>query len=251
LNALATSKAAQSRPLQSAASCNSCPPFDLNVWLAICGNDGERAAVRGPKPVSEHTIPARRMILRERDLHDVVPFICKGWAASAVTLSDGSRQILAFLLAGDIVSTSLLFGAAAHCSVEAITEVHYRSYRRDELREVLLSDRQLIEKAAKLLLDRTQRAQQLAVDLGRRTADERIARLILDLQARLAERGMAHGQTIDFPLRQHHVADATGLTSVHVSKVLTEFRRRGLIEISDRSLTILDPAGFQRVATMR
>jgi CRP/FNR family transcriptional regulator, anaerobic regulatory protein len=75
--------------------------------------------------------------------------------------------------------------------------------------------------------------------------------LILGLQARLAERGMANGQTIHFPLRQHHVADATGLTSVHVSKVLTEFRRRGLIEISDRSLTILDPAGFQRVATMR
>ena len=75
--------------------------------------------------------------------------------------------------------------------------------------------------------------------------------MILDLQARLAERGMANGQTIYFPLRQHHVADATGLTSVHVSKVLTDFRRRGLIEISARSLTILDPAGFQRVATMR
>ena len=62
---------------------------------------------------------------------------------------------------------------------------------------------------------------------------------------------MANGQTIHFPLRQHHVADATGLTSVHVSKVLSDFRRCGLIEISDRSLTILDPAGFQRVATMR
>ena len=57
--------------------------------------------------------------------------------------------------------------------------------------------------------------------------------------------------TIDFPLRQHHVADATGLTAVHVSKVLSEFRRNGLIEISDRSLTILKPAEFQRIATMR
>jgi CRP/FNR family transcriptional regulator, anaerobic regulatory protein len=47
------------------------------------------------------------------------------------------------------------------------------------------------------------------------------------------------------------VADATGLTAVHVSKVLSEFRRRGLIDISDRSLTILNSAEFQRVATMR
>jgi CRP/FNR family transcriptional regulator, anaerobic regulatory protein len=56
---------------------------------------------------------------------------------------------------------------------------------------------------------------------------------------------------MDFPLRQHHIADATGLTPVHVSKVLTEFRRSGLINISDRSLTVLDPVGFRRIAQMR
>lgn len=202
-------------------------------------------------PVSEQTIPARRVIFRQRDMHDLVPFICRGWAASAITLSDGSRQILSFLLPGDIVSTSLLFGPAAHCMVEAITEVEYRSFRRDDLKAMLLTDPDLLDKIARLWLDGKQRAYELAADLGRRTADERIARLILNLKDRLAGRGLATGQTMDFPLRQHHVADATGLTAVHVSKVLSEFRRNGLIEISDRSLTILKPAEFQRVATMR
>jgi len=56
---------------------------------------------------------------------------------------------------------------------------------------------------------------------------------------------------MEFPLRQHHIADATGLTPVHVSKVLSEFRRNGLVKISDRSLAILDPTGFRRVAHMR
>ncbi|MGA9004849.1 MAG: helix-turn-helix domain-containing protein [Pseudolabrys sp.] len=56
---------------------------------------------------------------------------------------------------------------------------------------------------------------------------------------------------LDFPLRQRHIADATGLTSVHVSKVLSEFRRSNLIKLSERSLTILDLAGFRRVANMR
>jgi CRP/FNR family transcriptional regulator, anaerobic regulatory protein len=74
----------------------------------------------------------------------------------------------------------------------------------------------------------------------------------LNLLERLDQRGMINlGMEIDFPLRQHHIADATGLTSVHVSKVLSEFRRAGLIKIGDRSLTILDPAGFRRVAHMR
>jgi CRP/FNR family transcriptional regulator, anaerobic regulatory protein len=218
--------------------------------MTDAGN-GRYAAPEVSLPASEQTIAARRVIFRQRDLHDVVPFICQGWAASTVTLSDGSRQILLFLLPGDIVSPSLLFGPTAHCSVEAITEVQYRSFKRDDLKALLTRDPDLIEKIAKVWNDRKLQAQQLAVDLGRRTADERIARLILNLRDRLAGRGMVQDQTMDFPLRQHHVADATGLTAVHVSKVLSDFRRRGLIEISDRSLTILNQPDFQRVATMR
>jgi CRP/FNR family transcriptional regulator len=70
---------------------------------------------------------------------------------------------------------------------------------------------------------------------------------------RLSQRGMLRGDAIefDFPLRQHHIADATGLTPVHVSKVLTEFRRRGLISINERSMTVLDLAEFRRIAQMR
>jgi len=233
-------------------SCAACPANDLGMChgMSAAGN-GRYAAPQVLLPASEQTIAARRVIFRQRDLHDVVPFICQGWAASTVTLSDGSRQILMFLLPGDIVSPSLLFGPTAHCSVEAITEVQYRTFKRDDLKALLTRDPDLIEKIARVWNDRKLQTQHLVVDLGRRTADERIARLILNLRDRLASRGMVQDQTMDFPLRQHHVADATGLTAVHVSKVLSEFRRRGLIEISDRSLTILNPAEFQRIATMR
>jgi CRP/FNR family transcriptional regulator len=98
------------------------------------------------------------------------------------------------------------------------------------------------------LIDERRQADELAVDLGRRTADERLARLILKLSERLAKRGMVHEQTFEFPLRQWQIADATGLTPVHVSKVLGEFQRAGLIEIKDRSLTIRNPAELRRVA---
>jgi CRP/FNR family transcriptional regulator, anaerobic regulatory protein len=196
---------------------------------------------------------ARRIVCREQELHDVVPVICEGWAASVVMLSDGSRQILSFLLPGDIVSAALFFDVRPHCLVEAITDVRYRSIKRAEFRTALFKDPDLFERLLKAWTEETLRSDQLIVDLGRRTADERIARLILNLAERLAERGMVQSATmeIDFPLRQHHIADATGLTPVHVSKVLTEFRRGGLINISDRSLTILDPVGFRRVAQMR
>ena len=87
---------------------------------------------------------------------------------------------------------------------------------------------------------------------ARRTAAERIARLILNLQSRLMQRGMAQPETMEmeFPLRHHHIADATGLSLVHVSKVLSEFRRSGIVKIGDRSLTILEPEALQRIALM-
>jgi CRP/FNR family transcriptional regulator, anaerobic regulatory protein len=206
---------------------------------------------------SSYTVPARRIICREQDLHDAIPIICAGWAASVVTLSDGSRQILSFLLPGDLVSTALLFAARAHCMVEAITEVRYHAFKRGDLKATLLKDPDLFDKLSQAWAEEKTRADQLIVDLGRRPADERIARLIMNLAERLERRGMMGrldtmaAIEMDFPLRQHHIADATGLTPVHVSKMLSEFRRNGLIRISDRTLTILDPAGFRRIADMR
>lgn len=200
---------------------------------------------------SENTIAARRLICREHDLLEVIPIICQGWAASTVTLSDGRRQILSFLLPGDIVSTALIFEPVSQCSVEAVSEVNYRTFKRAELKAILLKRPNLFEKLSRVWIEEKARADQLAIDLGRRAADERIARLFLNLSDRLAQRKLVRNQTMEFPLRQHHIADATGLTVVHVSKTLSEFRRAGLIEISDRSLTIVNLAGLRRIANVR
>ena len=222
----------------------------------ICAANGfdlcQAMSLLAPEPVIR-VVPARRVVYREHELYDEVPFICEGWAASAIRLSNGTRQILSILLPGDMVSTALLFDTRADYLVEAITSVHYRTFKRADVKANLLKHPDLFEKFSKAFIEERIRADQLVVDLGRRTAEERIARLILNLEDRLSRRGMANQTTkeIDFPLRQHHIADATGLTPVHVSKVLSEFRRSGLIKISDRSLAILDPARLRRIALAR
>jgi CRP/FNR family transcriptional regulator, anaerobic regulatory protein len=229
--------------------CAVCAAYDLH----LCEVPRSAGAALDAATVF-HTATARRIVFREHDLHESVPIICHGWAASVVMLSDGRRQILSFLLPGDMVSTALLFESKANCQVEAITDVRYRMFNRDELKEAVIKHPDVFAQISKAWIEEKQRADQLIVDLGRRTADERIARLILSLAERLAQRGLASKNEkpeMEFPLRQHHIADATGLTPVHVSKVLSEFRRSGLIKISDRSLTILDPTGFRRVANMR
>jgi CRP-like cAMP-binding protein len=197
---------------------------------------------------NELTIPRRRIICRAQDLIDSVLFVCEGWAASLVTLPNGDRQILSFLLPGDIVSSALLFRPNPSCLVETITEVTCRSFDRTQFMRKAAAE---LDALSVLWIGEKEGADRLAIDLGRRTAEERIARLILSLMERLATRGLAQGTTMDFPLRQHHVADATGLTPVHVSKLLTDFRRRGLIRISDRSLEIVDDGALRRIAGLR
>ena len=167
-------------------------------------------------------------------------------------LPDGTRQILSFLLPGDVVTPGLLFDPTPYCFVEAITTVTYRAFNRVHLNQALAADASGLEALARVWTQEKQRTDELIVDLGRRSAAERIARLILGLVERLHARNMTSGPfEVDCPLRQHHIADATGLTPVHVSKLLSEFRRKGLMRLSERSLTILDPAGLRAAANMR
>jgi CRP-like cAMP-binding protein len=234
-------------------ACSTCPAFDL-----LCGGtmrDGETGGeeLRSVLPLagSVHTIPARRLILHPKEWSEFVPIICSGWAMSSVALPDGRRQIISFLLPGDIVSAGSLLSPLSGQSVEAITEVTYRKFKRDEVKELLFGRSDLLEKLFALWNEAKARSDQLALDLGRRRAEERIARLILRLADKVAKRSMVRTQTFDFPLRQRHIADATGLTPVHVSKVLGELQRAGLIEINCRTLTILNGTELQRVADWR
>lgn len=236
------------------STCAACPAWELSLCAAL-RQDHPSAADRpalGSLPMSSvHTVPARRTIFHPKEWSEFVPIICSGWSVSSIALPDGRRQILSFLLPGDAVSTGFLFGPLSGRHVEAVTQVTYRKFKRSDLRALVFENPELFDRISKTWIEERVQADQLALDLGRRTASERIARQILNLAERLAKRGMMRGQTMEFPLRQRHIADATGLTPVHVSKVLGEFQRAGLIAISSRSLTILNGAQLRIAADWR
>ena len=78
------------------------------------------------------------------------------------------------------------------------------------------------------------------LNLGQRTAYERLGHLLVELYLRLRTVGLASNGRCDFPLTQNDLGDATGLTPVHVNRTLQELRRDGLIELERRHLHILD-----------
>ena len=161
---------------------------------------------------STHTIPARRTIIHPKESSEFVLIICHGWAMRSIIAPDGHRQILSFLLPGNLISTASLFEPMSGHFVETLTKVTYRKFKRSDLKPVLFECPALLEKLSVAWIDERAQADQLALNLSNRSGDKRIAWLFLNLAKRLAEHGMVIGQKMDFPLRQRHVAYATGLT---------------------------------------
>jgi CRP-like cAMP-binding protein len=199
----------------------------------------------------ERAVDARRTIFHSGDSIEGIPIICSGWGAIVLTLPNNRRQIVTLLLPGDLVSGALIFEDKLDVSVEAITNVTYRCFDRSEFRTALFKDPRLFELILKIWSEQSHHVVQLAASLGQCTAEERVAGLLMKLMERLTPLGMVTDHSFHFPLRQSQIADITGLTPVHVSRVINLLRRDGLIELSNRTLTVQDPAALERVCNRK
>jgi CRP/FNR family transcriptional regulator len=197
---------------------------------------------------SHESIRARRTVYRAGDETEDVHVICEGWAVRSVPLSDGRRQILSFLLPGDLVSVTALFKSRQMFSVQALTDTRYCRFSRLELQKELNAQSPVFAELACICIAEKDQGDLALASLGQRSAASRIARLIILLMERLSERGMTHDHAFEFPLRQQHIADAVGLTTVHVSRVINLFRKAELIDIAERQMKIVKPYELQLVA---
>jgi len=224
--------------------------FGLGLCSLLIDLDLDRTQQNASTAISQkHSVfPARRAIFFHGSIIEGVPIICDGWATSVLRLSKGRRQILSILLPGDMVAGRLLFEPQLQVSIDAITNGSYRTFDRSQLRSAMAASTKIFDKLLSAYNDERNRADQLIADLGQRTASERIARLLLDIWTRLEKAGKVEDDSVEFPLRQTHIADATGLTTVYVSKVINAFRNDGLAEVTDRSLKILDIEKLRHMA---
>jgi CRP-like cAMP-binding protein len=175
--------------------------------------------------------------------------LCRGWGYRFLVPSNGRRQILGFLLPGDLFSAASMFEGRFGFSVDALTEVDITGFRRTEVRKQLAANPGLWTRWAESVERQAGVADELLVALGRRTAEERIAYLILHLTRRMRVLAMAGDDRYRFPLKQTHIADALGLTSECVCRALSGFRKRGILAISGGYLEILDAAELERMGS--
>lgn len=185
-------------------------------------------------------VDSRRDLIAEGDKPKYVHLILDGWGARYKTLPDGKRQIVSLFLPGDFCDVNVYILKQMDHSIGAITRLKVAMITPDEMTR-LTHERPRVTQALwwhELVTTAIQR--EWTLNLGQRTAYERLGHLLVELYLRLRTVGLASNGRCDFPLTQNDLGDATGLTPVHVNRTLQELRRDGLIELERRHLHILD-----------
>lgn len=192
-------------------------------------------------------VPARRDIIHEGENPENAHLVMQGFACRYKQLSDGKRQVMALFVPGDVCDFHVqILGQMDH-SIGTITTASVASLPPETIRELTANPR--INRALwwMTLVDEGTLREWL-VNIGQRSAAERLAHLFCELRLRLRSVGLADDDTFDFPLTQTDLADVLGLTSVHVNRTLQLLRERGLIRLENKHLTILDYDGLRRLA---
>ena len=180
---------------------------------------------------------------------DAIFNLLDGWVALYTLLEDGRRQIVQFALPGAILGILPTRGAQATFGAQALTDTVLCVIPHSKLSSLTRDDPDIGMRLARSLARDCNLAFDHMTSIGRRSARERVAHLLLELFVRY--RAQWPGNRIEemcLPLTQEQIGDATGLTFVHVNRVLRVLRKERILEFHYRRLRILDPDKLIEVA---
>lgn len=210
----------------------------LHVFSEL--TDADRTAIDGLLDQRHRVIAPRRDVVTEGEVPRFVQIVLEGWGCRYRQMPDGRRQMLSLLLPGDLFDPYPLAVARTDHAVGSITAMTVAEVMPDAW-AALSRDNRTIARALwwnNHIAMGTQR--EWIASLGLRSARERIALLFCEVHFRLRMSGRCVGNACEFPLTQADLAEAAGLTPVHVNRMVQDLRRDGLIAWSGRTLTILD-----------
>jgi CRP/FNR family transcriptional regulator len=181
---------------------------------------------------------------------DEIRSICilrDGWAFRYQCLEDGRRQIVDFVLPGDVLGIGS--SRQMHYGVEALSPCVWITISRESFLAQLRHQPALSMKLVDMLSTAQVRAFEQMTSVGRRTARERVAHLLLDLSRRVRSSASDYeGTEVTMPLMLSHIGDALGLATETVCRCLGELKRAGILVFSAGRLEILDLEGLSELA---
>lgn len=197
----------------------------------------EAALLLDLKAVSRTVRPGHEIVSEGKRCTSVF-LITDGIAIRYRILRDGQRQILNFVLPGDFAGGRSCFFATALYSVKALTQTEISPIPLPKLIGLFDSHPQLASTLFQLFACETAILAEHLITVGRRSALERVAHLLLELFFRLRLIGLADERSYRLPLTQEMISDALGLSIPYVNRVLQQLRHDGLVTIKDQLVVI-------------
>jgi len=172
----------------------------------------------------------------------------QGWAYSFRNMEDGSRQVLDIYVPGDIVGLRELAFEKRITGLMALSDATLCPFPKARLMEVFSES--LLLCSIFFMVSSADQALLLArlVNFGRRSARQKLAHLLLEVSKRLEKTNYDSRNPLRLPLTQALLADALGLSVVHVNRVFRELRDEGLISSAAGEVELLDIKGLSKVA---
>lgn len=188
------------------------------------------------------------VLLRENDKGGELFILSKGMMMSYVLLDDGSRQILRFLFPGDMLASACLVYAKAPESIGALTDCTVCPFDRAALTRLAEDHPRLLSLILALSqIERVALTDRLA-SLGRTGAKMRVGAVLLELRNRLSALDKGITDSFTLGLTQEEIGDATGLTAVHVNRMLRQLEEEALISREAGRVTFLDERALIRTS---
>jgi CRP-like cAMP-binding protein len=209
-------------------------------------DEADRAAIRG-LPFAYRTLEPSSYLVREGEPPEHCALLLTGFAYRHKVTGDGERQILALHMPGEFLDLQNSFLEVADHNVQALTRIDVANLPVPALRR-LAEAHPLVARAMWIdTLIESAIFREWIVNVGRRDATSRLAHLLCEFTLRLEAAGLASDGRYELPMTQEQLADATGLTAVHVNRVLKELGRQGLISRDKRAIQITDWEGLRAV----
>lgn len=191
---------------------------------------------------------ARSDIIQEGDPSDELCVVVGGWIARNKVLLDGSRQISALWLRGDMFNLEALSAGRSWHTVSALTSATVACYPMEKIRRLAASE----EDVRSLLWAAVVRQDLMLTEwlacLGRRSTRERLAHLLCELDVRLHDAGLSGSSGLSLPLTQQDFGDALGVSTVHINRTLKSFRDEQLVLFRSGRMYIPDIGALRKVA---
>ncbi len=232
-------------PVMTESSCLDC---DSRKFAWFEPGDEAHLPEREKQRAGQYLVRAGGNVFMEGDILDYAYTLKQGWAICYKLLANGQRQVLHVALAGDFIGCQANYGQPIDYAVMTVTDCVFCAFSAESMQNLLIAEPSLMRRLFEINAKQSEKCRTRLAYVGQAQAKYRVALFLTHLIERLERRGIDTSQMVEFPLTREDIADAVGITAVHLSRISAELRARNIVECRYNRLVVTDLDALKTLA---